>query len=146
MEKECTRCHAVKSESNFHKRTVAKDGLQAHCKECEKLAHQLHYSKNSQVFKDRAKERRLSETKKYRDWKETLSCCICSESDSHCLDFHHLDPSQKDFSISDASSMGLSSYRLSDELKKCIVVCKNCHVKIHRYGLEKYLETVEPVG
>ena len=146
MEKKCSRCSEVKNASEFHRRTTAKDGLQRHCKVCEKLAHHSHYLKNSEVFKERAKTRRVSETIAYRTWKETLCCSICSEADSYCLDFHHLDPTQKDFSISDAVSFGLHSDKMTEELKKCIVVCKNCHTKIHRYGLDNYLMTIEPVG
>lgn len=44
------------------------------------------------------------------------------------LDFHHVDPAEKEFQI--------SSYRKRDlllkELKKCVLVCKNCHVAIHQ--------------
>jgi DNA-binding CsgD family transcriptional regulator len=44
------------------------------------------------------------------------------------LEFHHLDPTQKDFSI---SSKGWSFERLKSEVNKCILVCKNCHMEIH---------------
>ena len=46
------------------------------------------------------------------------------------LEFHHLDPSQKDFEIG-----GLKLHAWSDvvkrELDKCILVCSNCHKEIH---------------
>jgi hypothetical protein len=40
-------------------------------------------------------------------------------------EFHHLDPSQKDFMISDA--MARTSARLYAELDKCVLLCANCH-------------------
>lgn len=44
------------------------------------------------------------------------------------LDFHHLDPNEKDFTI------GNRDFRLVDcieESKKCILICTNCHREIH---------------
>lgn len=44
------------------------------------------------------------------------------------LTFHHLDPSQKDFTISGKS---WSFERLQKEVDKCILVCANCHIEVH---------------
>ena len=44
------------------------------------------------------------------------------------LEFHHLNPNEKDFSISGRS---LSFDRLKNEVDKCILVCSNCHSEIH---------------
>ena len=44
------------------------------------------------------------------------------------LEFHHLDPSQKDFTISN------DHFRLIDavnESKKCVLLCANCHRELH---------------
>jgi len=48
------------------------------------------------------------------------------------LEFHHLDPSEKDFSISDKS---WSLERLKKEVDKCILICANCHRELH-YNLK----------
>lgn len=46
------------------------------------------------------------------------------------LEFHHLDPSKKDFSISqDGSTRSFEKIKI--ELDKCIMVCANCHREIH---------------
>ena len=51
------------------------------------------------------------------------------------LDFHHVDPSQKEFTIIDG-------YRNSDdkliaEIEKCVCLCANCHREFHHfYGLQ----------
>jgi predicted HNH restriction endonuclease len=42
------------------------------------------------------------------------------------IDFHHLEPSKKDISISDASISKIKS-----ESKKCILLCRNCHAEFH---------------
>lgn len=43
-------------------------------------------------------------------------------------DFHHEDPTQKDFQIGGKS---WSFERLKEEAEKCVLVCKNCHSEIH---------------
>jgi hypothetical protein len=45
------------------------------------------------------------------------------------MDFHHLDPYKKDFSIGRNWSKSLDA--LKAELDKCILVCRNCHGEIH---------------
>jgi hypothetical protein len=56
--------------------------------------------------------------------------CVCCGYDkcARALQFHHLDPSKKDFQI---SGMSISLDRLKEETKKCILVCSNCHAEIH---------------
>lgn len=44
------------------------------------------------------------------------------------LQFHHKDPSQKDFTISGKS---VSWDRITQELDKCVLLCANCHGEIH---------------
>lgn len=44
------------------------------------------------------------------------------------LEFHHLDPKQKDFNV---SSHSFSFDRMKKEADKCILVCSNCHREIH---------------
>ena len=46
------------------------------------------------------------------------------------LDFHHLNPLEKDFSISSTGTTK-SFERIKKELDKCILVCANCHREIH---------------
>lgn len=58
-------------------------------------------------------------------------CEICGYNKCHgALDFHHLDPSQKDFNISD-SNVYKNLDKLKEEVDKCILVCANCHRELH---------------
>ncbi len=68
----------------------------------------------------------------FRGYKETLSCEICGENYPACLDFHHIDPSRKKFSVS-AKRDRPSLKQLQEEIAKCQVLCANCHRKEH-YG------------
>ena len=47
------------------------------------------------------------------------------------FDFHHLDPSSKDFTFGNIRYYTLSS--IQPELDKCIVLCANCHRLEHAY-------------
>lgn len=47
------------------------------------------------------------------------------------LQFHHLDPSQKDFTISQRN-LGITSIDIFyQEVDKCILLCANCHAEEH---------------
>lgn len=45
------------------------------------------------------------------------------------LEFHHLDPNNKDFSISENAYIAFD--KAAEEVKKCVLVCANCHREIH---------------
>lgn len=51
-----------------------------------------------------------------------LSACIVS------LQFHHVDPTQKVFAVNMGHGGSLAAFR--EELKKCVLVCANCHGEI----------------
>ena len=44
------------------------------------------------------------------------------------LSFHHLDPNEKEFTLSSANK-GWESVK--KEVDKCIMVCMNCHMELH---------------
>ena len=58
-------------------------------------------------------------------------CEICGYNKcQNALEFHHLNPSEKDFSIASNSSYKNMEI-LKREVDKCILVCANCHREIH---------------
>ena len=46
------------------------------------------------------------------------------------LEFHHTDPTEKDFGISN-KGYTRSWKRIQEELDKCVMLCANCHREIH---------------
>lgn len=60
-------------------------------------------------------------------------CVACGENDFRCLDFHHVDPTTKSFTI----GVGVHQMKakpiqvFKDEIAKCVVLCVNCHRKHH---------------
>ncbi|MDP3793534.1 MAG: hypothetical protein Q8R07_02160 [Candidatus Uhrbacteria bacterium] len=58
-------------------------------------------------------------------------CVICGYHKCiAALEFHHPDPSKKDFSIS-ADGLTRSWDRVKKEVRKCVLLCANCHREIH---------------
>lgn len=55
----------------------------------------------------------------------------CKEIHLSVMDFHHLDPGQKDNRVSIGVTNRWSLAKIMDEIVKCVVVCSNCHRKIH---------------
>ena len=72
--------------------------------------------------------------KKIKDWlkdyKKTLECEECGENHPACLDFHHIDPSKKSFSLGRINKF-LCKKLIKEEIAKCSVLCANCHRKKH---------------
>ncbi len=59
-------------------------------------------------------------------------CCICGfNAFQEALEFHHVDPSTKEFGLSASSTMTKSLDKQIIEAKKCVLVCSNCHRGIH---------------
>ena len=59
-------------------------------------------------------------------------CQRCKqEFPSFVFDFHHINPETKNFGIGDAN-VSLKQDALFEEVKKCIMLCANCHRFIHQ--------------
>ena len=97
-----------------------------------KLVIQMKHSmdkSNYQCVKDR-RHKLKEELVKYKGGK----CQVCGyDRCLDALDFHHLNPEEKDFGI---SSSIRSLDKLKSEADKCILVCCRCHREIHA-GLVK---------
>lgn len=80
--------------------------------------------------------RRISQNrKKVRAYVLSLKleakCRDCPETHPACLTFHHRDGEKKAFNIGDAVREGLGLHRVEEEVKKCDILCMNCHAKLH---------------
>ena len=130
--KRCTICKVYKEENQFNKNSRRKDGLNNVCRDCSKEILKLHYKDNKDSYKKKARKRNIivrAKNKEITDVVKSNGCIICGELELCCLDFHHLDPLFKENSISNLS--GGASERLIEEIEKCVVLCSNCHRKVH---------------
>jgi hypothetical protein len=100
------------------------------CRPCRSAYHREHYLANKQRYVDQARTRqqalRRERTTYLLDYFARHPCMDCGEDDPVVLEFDHLDADAKSFNIGQALS-----YRrwqsILDEIKKCEVVCANCH-------------------
>ena len=85
------------------------------------------YPEHRQDRLDRARKKKQEVRKWYREYKNTLHCADCGQSHPATLDFHHIDPTEKDFVVSQILHETTSLRRLQEEIAKCVVLCANCH-------------------
>ena len=71
--------------------------------------------------------RRISLRNKIDEFKMSVGCNRCPMKRPACLDFHHIKPSDKKFSIGNAIQMNLCWKTVLKEIKKCVLLCANCH-------------------
>jgi hypothetical protein len=126
----CRVCLEEKPEENFFYRGGGRMGLQTECKECSRK---------------RARDYRQVNRDKVSIYKLDLGCEVCGfKAKNSCqLDLDHRDPSTKTYKGSHKSyDAGWSWIRIEQELAKCIVTCKNCHVlRTHEEGHWKNVHT-----
>lgn len=133
----CAKCNLEKSIEDFSPKKNSKTGYQKYCKPCNSEIVSEYYKKNK--YKDKYAERARNYKYKCVDAikhiKSQYTCCFCGEKDACCLDCHHVDDKEKDFEISKLIS-GKNIDFLLEELPKCVVICSNCHRKLHAKKIE----------
>jgi hypothetical protein len=82
---------------------------------------------NYQIIKDDKRERYIESATAMQELK--TPCVKCGESRYYVIDFHHIDPTTKKFNVGTAKTYSIQT--LTDEVKKCICLCRNCHQEFH---------------
>lgn len=132
--KVCTLCKTEKTKDSFNKNSSKKDGLSNVCRDCGKNRSKLYYSSNLIEHRKNVRARNIKIIKKNMDFTNSVKSCgciVCKEMETCCLDFHHLDPEFKEDNISILAGGAYSTERLEKEIEKCVVICSNCHRKLH---------------
>lgn len=96
------------------------------CLECGKIFHQKTRNAVCSTCRNRKQRRKCKEDcVKLKGGK-----CVCCGYDKNicALEFHHLDPKEKEINIAESYHLNEEIYK---ELEKCILVCSNCHREIH---------------
>ena len=136
----CTVCSVEKEDSEYYtqKKVDAPSGYYtaAECKECAKKRVLLYRTTHKKSVSDRALIRRMTQKQKAVD-KFGDKCLDCQQSyPICCYDFHHLDTTEKEYSIGNAFN-GYSY--LDKELEKCVMLCSNCH-RLRHYTERRNLD------
>lgn len=80
---------------------------------------------------------RLQKLEFLRRYKQKSGCRLCGEnSSSDALDFHHINPNTKVMTVTDMVRSS-SILAMLEEIEKCVVICSNCHRKMHAESARK---------
>lgn len=127
---ECTKCKIDKPRKDFYKNKAAVDGTGLHnqCKDCHKISRKKSFKKNKTQIYAQIKQREIAK-REYIDKKYKSDPCVDCKNPFHpiCMDFDHLDASLKIDGVSQLIHRGASLKKIEAEIKKCEVVCSNCH-------------------
>lgn len=112
------------------------------CRDCRNARRKELRDANPEKHRGESKKRQKNQT----DWLHLMKtpCIICGESEPFCIDFHHKNPSEKEFTISKKTNLGKD--KLLVEIQKCVCLCANCHRKVHAglIDLQQYLNESPP--
>lgn len=142
--KRCPGCKETKPKTEFHPLKRSPDGLACLCMECARgknkrknwsiktkqqvLKQQLLQERN-QMIKEQEKKQIIID--QLDSWKEDHGCELCGERDPICLEFHPIDQNDSDMDPTLLVEEGLNWQQISVELTYYIMVCSNCHKRIH---------------
>lgn len=126
--KKCSKCGQDKPFADYYVKDAKSGRLHAHCKLCyaqhRKTYYKKHYEKYHEAYLQRARKRRIQLRTIFRqnmlEYLTGKSCVICEESDIRTLEFAHLNPSEKTFSISQAVRLGYSWQDILLEIKNVV--------------------------
>ena len=121
----CAICQEVKPSTEFHKSTT---GQYAYCRDCRNAYDRRYYAERGKAAR---KARKRSSIDAAREWmnslKEGVPCADCGEVfPVFVMHWDHLPGFEKVGAI--GSMIGRRRELILEELKKCELVCANCHV------------------
>lgn len=88
------------------------------------------YANNKESEKAYIKKRKLKLKKWFQKYKEKLSCSNCGENHPSTIEFHHRF-NDKEKNVSLMVNDGYSVSKIMKEVRKCDILCANCHRKVH---------------
>lgn len=116
-DKRCSKCGERKPLEAFH--SDGKGGKRANCSACKNA--------DNAVWNAGQKAETGALIAKAR----SVGCLLCGEADPVVLDFHHRGNVKKDDHVMRMAGRRISIARVKAELEKCVVLCANCHRRVH---------------
>lgn len=123
----CNLCKQEKPISDFNKK---KDKTQSNCRDCTKANTRKHYKENKSYYYDK----NINKKQELRDLINKIKSVPCKDCNNifhhSAMDFDHID--NKEYNVSHLVNRG-SVNKILKEIKKCEIVCSNCH-RIRTYN------------
>lgn len=134
--RKCANSHFQTPEMNEARRLKLQKREKKYCSCGEKIS----WNNKSGVCKKCKIINKKTNTKRVIEWRRRKKlilveykggkCQICGYNKSlEALQFHHLNPEEKDFALSQKNIKSIEKSK--KEADKCILVCANCHAEIH---------------
>lgn len=135
MDKLCPKCELTLDVALFAKNKAKPDGLGSWCKQCSNVLIRKWQSDAGNKARHKAAlyKRRVNNKARLMEHFNN-QCCDCGQSyPPYVYDFHHLDPSKKDYSF---GAISTNSWAVIEKeiLGKCVMLCSNCHRIRHHAG------------
>lgn len=115
----CTKCNKELPIEEFNWRDKTRGIRRSECKYC-------HTEYMRKIYAD--KKETVS------NMKSQIKCSKCGESREYVLDFHHLNPDEKDDTVARMTSNYYRIDKVLNEINKCVVLCSNCHREFHHFN------------
>ena len=126
--KQCYKCKLKKPLNKFAFKNKAKGIRGPYCKKCQNSYNRKYYNKQEVVDKKGKRKRYIkSVVNRYKLLKGCFKCRY--KKCAAALEFHHF--KEKDSAISNMIGCGYSLNKIKVEIKKCGVICANCHRELH---------------
>lgn len=128
--KRCSKCKKSKSNSSFARNRTRKDGYHSSCKSCHKNWSRVHYEQNKDYYKEKGNRNRTKTRDEMRKLIRKLKSVPCTDCGKkypyYVMDFDHV-RGKKVLEIPHMVARQAPRERILKEIKKCDVVCANCH-------------------
>jgi hypothetical protein len=114
----------------------------SYCRKCMAIRTEAYRQTHKNKWRVDSKKHSEKRNKIINEWK-SKGCAKCGDTRPYVIDAHHIDPTQKQFSIG-TTMRGINPTQ--QELEKCIPLCSNCHREFHylkkqnNITLEEYLK------
>lgn len=125
-QKLCYKCKKWKGLSEFYRDKHSQYGRQGMCKACEKERHKKYYPANRDRFLEYAKKHQRAK-KDFINQLKDKPCADCGKTyPPICMEFDHIGTDKRK-DIAYLLNHGYPMEKIIEEVKKCELVCSNCH-------------------
>lgn len=128
--KRCVICKQLRPTCEFNRRRRSADGLQPHCRECNRVASRAYYRRNpAKHVRDVGENNREYIARNRAVLLAHLlanPCVDCGERDPRVLEYDHVRGEKVD-DVAPMAAWPVKLERLVAEIAKCEVRCANCH-------------------
>lgn len=137
-QKVCSRCKVKRPIEEFNFRNRSTGVRHRYCRECGKHFTRNHYKRNKSQYIARSMRSNIKR-REYLQQLKSRPCADCGmQYPYYVMDFDHREDEEKVFEMNRVAYVSMRA--LKQEIKKCDLVCSNCHrVRTYQRIMQKQL-------